>query len=118
MNRKYIQDQIDKATPSGKSRILIRIEKADFLLQVTPAGVKSWVYRYTIRGKTRVIGMGAAGRISFQEAQKRSRKIRVLLDDGIDPLAEKDRIKAEQKQTAAQSKKWLGSFEQYFPKDK
>jgi integrase len=103
MNRKYIQDQIDKATPSGKSRILIRIEKADFLLQVTPAGVKSWVYRYTIRGKTRVIGMGAAGRISFQEAQKRSRKIRVLLDDGIDPLAEKDRIKAEQKQTAAQS---------------
>ena len=97
-NRKSIQDQIDQALPdsNGKTRKLYRIQGADFLLQVTPQGVKSWCYRYTLNGKTRVMGLGSANRISFDEASKRARKVRVLLDDRIDPLAERDRLKAEQ----------------------
>ncbi len=97
-NSKLIQDQIDKAAadPAGKSRKLYRFDGADFLLQVTPSGVKSWCYRYTLNGKTRVKGLGPVHRISFDEATKRARKIRVLLDDGIDPLAARDLKKAEQ----------------------
>lgn len=93
-NRKSIQDQIDQATPhpGGKSLKLYRIEDADFLLQVTPAGVKSWVYRYTIHGRTRSMGLGPARKVAFDDVKKLSRKIRVLLDDGIDPLSERDRI--------------------------
>lgn len=103
-NRKSIQDQIDQATPdsNSKTRKLYRIQGADFLLQVTPQGVKSWCYRYTLNGKTRVMGLGSANRISFDEASKRARKVRVLLDDRIDPLAERDRLKAEQAQQKAQ----------------
>ena len=103
-NRKSIQDQIDQALPdsNGKTRKLYRIQGADFLLQVTPQGVKSWCYRYTLNGKTRVMGLGSANRISFDEASKRARKVRVLLDDRIDPLAERDRLKAEQAQQKAQ----------------
>lgn len=103
--RKTIQDQIDQAAvdPKGKSRKLYRIEGADFLLQVTPQGVKSWCYRYTLNGKTRVMGLGPIHRISFEEAEKRARKIRVLLDDRIDPLAERDRLKAEKIRQQAQN---------------
>ena len=94
-NPKTIQDQIDQAA-CGTSRKLYRINDAEFLLQVTPKGVKSWCYRYTLNNKTRVMGLGPVHRISFDEATKRARKIRVLLDDGIDPLAERDHKKAEQ----------------------
>ncbi len=94
-NPKTIQDQIDQAA-CGTSRKLYRINGAEFLLQVTPKGVKSWCYRYTLNNKTRVMGLGPVHRISFDEATKRARKIRVLLDDGIDPLAERDHKKAEQ----------------------
>ena len=53
-NPKTIQDQIDQAA-CGTSRKLYRINGAEFLLQVTPKGVKSWCYRYTLNNKTRVI---------------------------------------------------------------
>lgn len=98
INRKPIQDQIDLALPdpAGKSRKLYRIGDAEFLLQVTPSGVKSWCYRYTLNGKTRVMGLGPVHRVSFDEATKRARKVRVLLDDRIDPLAERDNLKEQQ----------------------
>ena len=94
-NPKSIQDQIDQAAPnsSGKTTKLYRIGGADFLLQVTPGGVKSWIYRYTINCRTRAMGLGPVRKISFDDAKKLGRKIRVLLDDGIDPLAERDRVK-------------------------
>lgn len=97
-NRKSIQDQIDQAAtdPKKKANKFYRIAEADFLLQVTPAGVKSWCFRYTIKTKTRMMGLGPVHRISYDEALKRTRKAQVLLDEGIDPLAERDRIKAEQ----------------------
>lgn len=94
-NRKSIQDQIDQATPhaNGKTTKLYRIGDADYLLQVTPGGVKSWIYRYTINCRTRAMGLGPVRKVSFDDAMKLGRKVRVLLDDGIDPLAERDRIK-------------------------
>ena len=99
-NSKSIQNQIDKATadPHKKSRKLYRINDADFLLQVSPGGGKSWCYRYTLKGKTRVIGLGSVTKVSFKEATVEANKIRVLLDARIDPLAKRDSIKAEQAQ--------------------
>ena len=93
INPKRIQELIDKAVPDpkGKSRKLHRIADSEFLLQVMPKGNKSWCYRYTLNGQTRVVGLGPANRVSFEEAARRARKIRVLLDDKIDPLAERDR---------------------------
>ena len=97
-NRKSIQDQIDQATPSD-TRLgpkLYRIDKADFLLQVMPSNVKSWTYRYSFKKKARAIGLGSASKVSFKEAEQAARAMRVLLDKGIDPLAERDRLKQAQ----------------------
>jgi hypothetical protein len=62
-NHKSIQDQIDQASadPNKKVNKFYRIAKPDskvnFLLQVTPANVKSWCFRYTIKTKTRMMGL-------------------------------------------------------------
>jgi integrase len=103
INPKKIQELIDQAVPdpSGKSRKLYRISGSEFLLQVMPKGNKSWCYRYTFNGRTRVVGLGPANRISYEEAGKRARKEMVLLDNKIDPLAEKDR-QALQKEMEAE----------------
>lgn len=104
-NRKSIQEQINQAGPhaNGKTTKLYRIGNADFQLQVTPTGVKSWIYRYTINGRTRVMGLGPIRRVSFDNAKKLARKVRVLLDDGVDPLAERDRLKHAKAAEQAQS---------------
>lgn len=104
-NRKTIQELIDQIQPRKDSKAAkhYRIGGADFQLQVTPAGVKSWIYRYTINGRTRVMGLGPIRKVSFEEAKKLARKIRVQLDDGIDPLAERDRLKRAKAAEQAQS---------------
>jgi len=56
-------------------------------LQITPPGVKSWIYRYKLPGgKTRSMGLGSIYTYSLDDARKRAREFRVLVDRGIDPI--------------------------------
>ncbi len=55
-------------------------------LQITPPGVKSWIYRYRLRGKTRSMGLGSIYTYSLDDARKRARECRVLVDRGVDPI--------------------------------
>src|SRR4051812_10695664 len=55
-------------------------------LQITPAGVKSWLLRYERNGRERSMGLGPLHTVSLQEARERARKERQKLLDGIDPL--------------------------------
>ena len=40
-------------------------------LQITKAGVKSWLYRYMIKGKAYGMGLGPAHTITLAEARQR-----------------------------------------------
>lgn len=55
-------------------------------VQITPGGVKSYIFRFTLRGKTRSMGLGAIHTIGLDEARKRARECRVQVDQGIDPI--------------------------------
>lgn len=59
---------------------------AGLYLQVTAAGGRSWVYRYTIRGRTREMGLGSARVVGLAEARERAATARRLITDGVDPL--------------------------------
>ena len=61
-------------------------------LQVTPAGVKSWLFRYERDSRERWMGLGPLHAFSLEEARTRARAARQALADGADPL---DRRKAE-----------------------
>jgi integrase len=55
-------------------------------LQVSVRGAKSWVFRFKIAGRLRVMGLGPAHTISLAEARERARECRKLRLDGIDPI--------------------------------
>ena len=58
-------------------------------LQVSPSGSKSWLFRFTLRGRAREMGLGPIHTVSLAEARERAKKARLLLIDGVDPLEDK-----------------------------
>lgn len=75
---------------------------AGLLLQVTPTGGKSWLYRTTIGGKRRSIGLGSYPTVGLAEAREKAREARRLVEQGIDPIEE--RRAARERLEAAQAR--------------
>jgi integrase len=55
-------------------------------LQVTGAGAKSWVYRFSLRGKSREMGLGSLSAISLVDARAKAAECRRLRQEGVDPI--------------------------------
>jgi integrase len=55
-------------------------------LQITKAGVKSWLLRFMLRGQARAMGLGPLIDVSLADARKQASACRRLLLDGIDPI--------------------------------
>ena len=51
---------------------------------VTAGGARSWIYRYTLEGRSREMGLGSVHAISLAEARIRAAERRKLRVDGID----------------------------------
>jgi len=60
-------------------------------LKVSPGGSKSWVQRFTIKGKRHDVGLGGWPVVSLQEARERAFDNRRAVAHGRDPLAEKQK---------------------------
>jgi integrase len=58
-------------------------------LHVSALGAKSWIFRYTFRGKRHDLGIGSVSLFSLAEARDRAFAARRLIADGRDPLAER-----------------------------
>lgn len=60
-------------------------------LLVKDSGARSWVYRFTLKGKSRDIGLGAAGPggVSLATARDLAAALRLSVKAGIDPLQER-----------------------------
>ena len=69
-------------------------------LQVGPTGGKSWLFRYTRRGKAREMGLGAVGVLSLADAREAATSVRQTLATGADPLEARE---AERKRQEAES---------------
>jgi len=68
---------------------------AGLLLQVTPTGAKSWVYRIHITGKRRSIGLGGFPDVTLAQARDKARAMREKIAEGIDPVEERQAIRRE-----------------------
>jgi integrase len=55
-------------------------------LQITGKGGKSWIFRFTLDGKSREMGLGSAMTFSLAEARDRALTCRKLCAEGIDPI--------------------------------
>jgi integrase len=68
---------------------------AGLWLQVTQAGGKSWIFTYSLCGKSHEMGLGGAGRVTLAEAREERDKCNKLLRDHIDPIEHRKRQRAD-----------------------
>lgn len=66
-------------------------------LQVGPTGGKAWLFRYTLAGKSREMGLGALDVLPMAEARAKALEARRCLATGKDPLDEREAEKARQR---------------------
>lgn len=67
-------------------------------LAVKGAGARSWVFRFTVDGRKREIGLGSAGAVSLAEARQRAQEARDTVAVGGDPLADRRPAQRPQRQ--------------------
>jgi integrase len=72
-------------------------------LQVIPTGAKSWIFRYTRDGRAREMGLGATHTITLAEARELALECRKKLQNGGDPLAEREAARLAVKLEAAKA---------------
>ena len=87
---------IDKLTPLWVSKVKKPGYYGDggcLWLQVSISGSKSWIFRFTINRKQREMGLGAVHTVSLSEARVKSRDLRLMLQEGIDPLDNREETK-------------------------
>ena len=66
-------------------------EPRGFGVRVYPSGKKAYIVSYRTRGRKRLMTLGAHGTVTLDQARKRARKLLSQVDDGRDPLAERQR---------------------------
>lgn len=59
---------------------------AGLYLQVSGTGTKSWIFRFTLRGRQREMGLGGFPDVSLAKAREKRNAARELLAEGVDPL--------------------------------
>lgn len=82
-------------------------------LQITSAGVKSWLFRYMRGGKARGMGLGPLHTIGLAEARTRALDCRRLLLDGVDPIDSRDAERAAQRVAQANAVTFQHCAEKY-----
>ena len=64
-------------------------------LQVSQSGAKSWIFRYSLRGRAREMGLGSLSKVSLAEARDERDKCNRLLRDHFDPIEDRKRRRDE-----------------------
>jgi integrase len=82
-------------------------------LQVSPAGTKSWLFRYQREGRARQMGLGPVHTISLAEARIRATECRKLLLEGIDPIDRRHSQRAEARVEASRGLLFKDCAERY-----
>lgn len=79
-----------KSAPAGKhedGQGLRLVKRAD--------GGGQWVFRYTIRGRRREMGLGGLSALSLKDAREMASEYRTLVAKGKDPISHRDELRKE-----------------------
>ncbi len=61
-------------------------------LRIYPSGKKAFLVSYRIRGRKRRMALGAYGAITLDQARRQARRVLVQVQEGRDPLEERQRV--------------------------
>jgi len=68
---------------------------AGLYVRIAPSGAKYWVLRAMVNGRRRDAGLGSFPEVSLAMAREQAGRLRALIREGNDPLAERQTKKAE-----------------------
>jgi integrase len=87
-------------------------------LQITRAGVKSWLFRFMLNKKARAMGLGALVAVSLADARGQATACRRQLQEGIDPIEARKTRKAAAQLEAAKALTFRQCAEAYISSHK
>ena len=83
--------------PTGTGRPITIADGGGLHLQIANGGTKSWLYRFTLNGKSREMGLGPLGDapmgLSLSDAREAVRAAKALKAGGIDPIEHRDMLR-------------------------
>ncbi len=82
-------------------------------LQVSKWNTKAWLFRYTLDGRSRQMGLGSIHTLSLAAAREKAQRSRALLLEGIDPIEAKHGERAAARAEAAKRITFRESAERY-----
>jgi integrase len=82
-------------------------------LQVSAFGTRSWLLRYMVAGRARVMGLGPYPEVTLKEARDRAAGARRQIRDGIDPIDARRERKMAAKIEAAKLTSFAQCVEEY-----
>lgn len=62
-------------------------------LQVSPTGTRSWILRVKVGTKRRDMGLGQYPAVTLSQAREKARQARQLIEQGTDPILERETAK-------------------------
>src|SRR6516162_2418475 len=82
-------------------------------LQIASAGAASWLFRYEVASRERMLGLGPLHTVSLKEARERAKAARLQLLDGVDPLEARKAARAARALEAAKAVTFREAAEGY-----
>lgn len=61
-------------------------------LQISPSGSRSWIFRFTIAGRSREMGLGPLSLVSLALARKEAAANRQLVKERVDPIESRNKV--------------------------
>ncbi len=95
--RSLTAKEVEKLAARGRHAV----GPGNLYLQISSFDTKSWVLRYMVDGKARMMGLGSIDRFTLKEARERAREARQLISDGIDPIDVRREQRARRRAEAA-----------------
>jgi len=87
-------------------------------LQVSASGSRSWLFRFMLNGKSRVMGLGSCSSISLAKARGLATDARTLVSSNIDPIEAKRIERSKEELEAAKTKTFQQCAEAYIEANK
>jgi integrase len=84
-----LTDALVKALKHRDGQRYSKADSGGLLLDVTPGGVKSWVFRYRLNGNREKVVIGRYPDVSLKEARAERDKLAAIVRNGKSPFAEK-----------------------------
>jgi len=83
-------NQLSALTLSQKKEPGYYLDGGGLYLQISKSGTRSWVFKYTLDGRSREMGLGSLITVSLGDAREMARNARMLLQQHKDPIEARD----------------------------